>query len=371
MSRSKGIFIAATGQNVGKTTLCLGIFSGLRKRFQSVGFIKPVGQQHVQVLPETIVDKDAVLFKEHFGLTEDWSAISPVIFPAGFTRDFLDEKIDHSELLCRIEKAYRHFADKHPYILVEGTGHVGVGSIVGLNNAKVASLLGLDMVLIASGGLGSSYDELALNMAMCEKYGVRIRGILLNRVLPEKMEMIQSYFPRILKKPEIPLIGIIPFNSFLSRPTVKDFEMLFETPLLAGHAHHYRHFVDVRLIAGSLEAFQQELTPNTLIITPATRDDIIHATLSKHIDGRGQEDFGCGMILTGQIPPSAEILSQIKQADLPILYAPICSYNAMKMITGHVAKIHAKDRSKIEQAIQLVESHVDFSAFSLDSQKTI
>ena len=33
-------------------------------------------------------------------------------------------------------------------------GHCGVGSIVNLNNAKVASILGADMVLIANGGLG-------------------------------------------------------------------------------------------------------------------------------------------------------------------------------------------------------------------------
>jgi len=45
----KAIFIAATGQNVGKTTICLGLPAGLRKRFSRVGFIKPVGQQHVEV----------------------------------------------------------------------------------------------------------------------------------------------------------------------------------------------------------------------------------------------------------------------------------------------------------------------------------
>ena len=41
-------------------------------------------------------------------------------------------------------------------MLVEGTGHCAVGSIVNVNNAKVASLLGASMVLIANGGLGTS-----------------------------------------------------------------------------------------------------------------------------------------------------------------------------------------------------------------------
>jgi hypothetical protein len=37
--------------------------------------------------------------------------------------------------------------------VLEGSGHTGVGSIVSLNNARVAHLLGADMVLVANGGL--------------------------------------------------------------------------------------------------------------------------------------------------------------------------------------------------------------------------
>jgi dethiobiotin synthetase len=62
-------------------------------------------------------------------------------------------------------------------VLLEGTGHCGVGSIVGLNNAKVASLLGADMVLIANGGIGRAFDELELNRVLCQHYGVRIAGM--------------------------------------------------------------------------------------------------------------------------------------------------------------------------------------------------
>ena len=39
-----------------------------------------------------------------------------------------------------------HVAKASDVTVCEGTGHCAVGSIVGLNNAKVASLLGADMV---------------------------------------------------------------------------------------------------------------------------------------------------------------------------------------------------------------------------------
>lgn len=351
----RSIFIAATGQNVGKTTLCLGIISGLRRRYSQVGFLKPVGQQHVTIDHQTKIDKDAILFKKHFNLPSHLTDMSPVIIPPGFTRDFIDGIFSERILLDNIHSSFQKISQQSDYTIVEGTGHVGVGSIVNLNNAKVAATLGLDMVIVVSGGLGSAIDELALNIAMCERYGVTVRGVILNRVLDHKREMILDYFPRALKKWGIPLIGCVPFNIFLNSPAIRDFESLFQTTLFSGEQHHYRHFHNFRLVAGSLSAYQEEeVAPNELLITPATREDIIEATLenAKHSPG--------GMLLTGNRPPRQQIIEHIQRVDLPALYVPLCSYDAMKIITSYQAKIRSKDLSKINKAIQVVEEAVHF-----------
>lgn len=365
------IFIAATGQNVGKTTLCLGIIAALRKRFPDIGFIKPVGQQHVKVHDNLNVDKDVVLFKEHFKLTSDYADMSPVILPAGFTRDFLDGKVNSTRMESRIKEAFQTIYNSHSYTVVEGTGHIGVGSIVQMNNAKVAALLGLDVVIIASGGLGSANDELALNIAMCHAYGVKVRGVILNRVIEDKRSMIEEYFPKALHHLNIPLIGCVPYNAFLNTPTLKDFELLFQTQLIAGHKHHYCHFPHHRLVAGSIEAFLEEWQSNELIITPASREDIILATLDQFHRAKAREHSSLqGMILTGRQAPSPFIINSIKQADIPALYAPLCSYDAMKKITSFTAKIRGEDLSKIEQAINLVEKTVDLDALCPTSGAT-
>ena len=221
--KKNALFIAATGQNVGKTTLCLGILANLKKRFDSVGFIKPVGQQHVKVDGNINVDKDVVLFKKHFNLPAEWTDMSPVIIPAGFTREFLDHKVTEEFLQQKIEHAFNKIHSQNAYTIVEGTGHVGVGSIVNMNNAKVAHGLGLDVVIIASGGLGSAHDELAMNITMCHHYGLKVQGVILNRVLDDKRDMILDYIPKSLKKWNIPLIGCVPYNAFLNTPAIKDF----------------------------------------------------------------------------------------------------------------------------------------------------
>lgn len=361
--KKKAIFVAATGQNVGKTTTCLGIISGLKKKHDLVGFMKPVGQEHIETENNLHVDKDVVLFKNHFGLKDSYEHMSPVLFPKGFTRDFLDGKVNRSDLTDKILKAFETITKKNAITVVEGTGHTGVGSIVDLNNAQVAALLGLDVILVAPGGLGSSFDELALNKAQCEKHGVKIAGIILNRVLSEKKRMVKEYMQKALSSWNIPLLGCIPFNQFLSTPSMEDFEQLFQTKLISGTQHRLRHFEKIRLVATSVETYRNLIVPGELIITPASREDIILSILTRHWDlkiSTPDDDLGAGLILTGAKPPKESIVDQLKRAEVPVLYAPLSSFVAMKMITSFTAKIRKRDVAKIQEAIRVVESHIDF-----------
>jgi hypothetical protein len=53
----------------------------------------------------------------------------------------------------------------------------------------------MDVVCIALGGLGSSFDQLAMNRELLVKHNVRLRGVILNKVNPAKMDMIQVRRP--------------------------------------------------------------------------------------------------------------------------------------------------------------------------------
>lgn len=357
------IFIAATGQNVGKTTTSLGLIAGLKNHFSSVGFIKPIGQDSVETEKKILVDKDVPLIKAYFHLEDDPQEMSPLLLPPHFTRDYLDGKIALSSLKETIIQAADTIRSKHPFTVIEGTGHMGVGSIIDLNNAQVASLLKTDLVLIASGGLGSSFDEIALNVTQCEKYKVPIRGVILNRVLEEKKEMITHYMQKALSRLGIPLLGTIPYTPFLSAPTMADFENLFKTRLLTPSKEPMHHFEQIRLIASSVEIFQGEIGVNQLLITPSNRKEIILATLRKYWDlkiAKQEKQFHIGLILTGKPEPTPQIIEEIRQAEIPMLYVPMSSFQVMKMIHSFTAKIREGDTVKIEEAIETVVKSIDF-----------
>ena len=354
----QAFFVASTGQHVGKTTTCLGLVSGMKKRFKDVGFLKPLGQETLLSQEGVLVDKDVILFKDYFGLQDPYEMMSPVVFSKGFTKDFLNGEISLSDLKELVNTCYHHLCEHNQALIVEGTGHVGVGSIAYLNNAEVASLLNIPMVLIASGGIGSCFDSLALNKGLCDLHGAKIAGVILNKVVEEKKEMIVDYMQKSLKRWDLPLLGVIPYDAFLSNPTFSDYATLFKQEILSGDSYKLRHFKHRRLIATSVEVYETLIVPSQLIITPASREDIILATLAK------QQDLGFdlegGMILTGMIPPKPFIIEKLKKAGFPTFYTPTNTFNTMIMISSYTSKLRKEDLPRVHEAIKVVEAHVDF-----------
>jgi dethiobiotin synthetase len=249
------IYVAATRQHCGKTTVCLALMSGLRKRFPHVGFMKPVGQQYVlapapgssdgdsgssSAVP---IDKDVVLMKNHFRLDDaDYKLMSPIIVQRGYVKDYIDGKIHHREQLARIQEAYTCLAESNDIILCEGTGHVAVGSVLGLNNAQVAKLIGADMVLVTNGGIGSSFDDLELNRLVCEHYGVNIAGVIINKVKPDKVNQTRDYMTRALSRLNLPVLGCVPDRPFLGCVALADLERLFGVQLISGSDQRMKHY---------------------------------------------------------------------------------------------------------------------------------
>ncbi len=65
----------------------------------------------------------------------------------------------------------------------------GVGSVIGLSNAKIARMLDAPVLLVTGGGVGNVVDSVYTNLALFEKEGVRVRAILANKLIPEKRDM--------------------------------------------------------------------------------------------------------------------------------------------------------------------------------------
>lgn len=112
------MFVASTGQHIGKTTTCLALVAGAENVIGkgNVGYMKPVGQRHVVVDGGLKVDKDVVLFKHHFDLKKcGYKSMSPVVIPAGYTKDFIDGKISEFQQIAAVRKGFGEISSQHDF----------------------------------------------------------------------------------------------------------------------------------------------------------------------------------------------------------------------------------------------------------------
>src|SRR6266702_3996094 len=122
----KKVFIAATGQNCGKTTMSISLMHLARQKYQKVGFIKPIGPK-IESFGDRMVDMDAALMATAYGLEEDIRLMSPVVLHKNFTKEFLAGEIDPAALKKSIMDAVAELEEKYDFLVIEGAGHGGVG----------------------------------------------------------------------------------------------------------------------------------------------------------------------------------------------------------------------------------------------------
>src|SRR6516162_8359519 len=190
-STTPRVFIAATRQNDGKTTVSLGLIAALQQRYPRVGYIKPVGQRFVEI-EEQKIDEDTVLMDSIYRLNCPLVDMSPIAVEPDFTRKYLQSS-NNEALVRKIQNAFDRVAWEKDFVLCEGSGHAGVGSVFDLSNARVAKLLQAKVVIVSMGGIGKPIDEVCLNQALFEKEGVEVIGVILNKLHPDRLEYIAEF----------------------------------------------------------------------------------------------------------------------------------------------------------------------------------
>jgi hypothetical protein len=336
--------------------------------------MKPVGQRTVIDDGEP-ADEDAVLMRTTFGLPEPYSVLSPVHIPRGFTKAYIAGEVVE-DLPAKIATAHARFKD-HDVLLIEGTGHAGVGAVIGLSNAVVAAQLGAPAIIVSEGGVGRPIDEIVLNASLFAKHGVHVAGAIVNKVDVKAQPGIEKVLARGLAPYDIPLLGILPVHPILSNPTL---EMIIE----GTHGETLHPGPDLERVIdgvaiGAMEPghMLERVGPGTLVIVPGDREDVILTLTTAHLMGAprtatteeitfptlqlddGHAGAAIGLVLTGGYRPRKAVIEAIRRADLFATLVPDDTYTVASEIHDLLVKTHASDVEKIELIKELVASNLD------------
>lgn len=199
------IFVGGAVSDVGKTTFCLGLLVHLKKKTDSLAYIKPATQCEAPDLLARWCSENKV---RHVGGSQ-----APLVFYPGLTRAVIsgEATVDVEEIAAKVDEVC---AGKR-YCVVDGVGFPGVGSCVGASNADIARACRAPVVLVGKAGVGSAIDTHCLDAALFEKEGVPVLGAVFNKAdnqgfySKEKIiGPIETFFSE--KRPRETCYGIVP-----------------------------------------------------------------------------------------------------------------------------------------------------------------
>ena len=352
---TKRIFIAATRMNDGKTTTSLGLYSALNDGEKKIGYIKPVGQRFVDVNGEKI-DEDSFLLTKTFDVSVPIQAMSPIVVDKDFTKNYLDDSASiYPKIVNRLCRSFDRAAYEKDYIIIEGTGHAGVGSVFDLSNAEVANILNAKVIIVASGGIGRPIDEIALNQALFEKAGADIIGVIINKVQSDKLDFIKHYCGQALEKMNLKLLGVIPENAKLSEPSLS--QIIHE---IRGECLNTTNNIQSKkikkVVIGAKTGLStiDDIEEGTLIITSGDREDIIQPCIKSN-----KASMLSGIILANAITPNDATLEDIQTSEIPFILSNDSSYSVISRMNKMNIKTQPHDLDKISIIKEILKSNID------------
>lgn len=373
------LYVTGFRQHAGKTVTCLGIISQLKKIMDpgEIGYIKPVGQELITLPNGEIVDKDAQIIQEFSGIPDlDMSVISPVRLGTGFTKEFLsarDTEKKTAELKTGILHSFERLSRKK-VILAEGTGHPGVGGIVGLSNADVSKLVGAKILYLSGGGIGKALDMLEVDLSYYLYKKCDVAGIIFNKLIPDKIETVKGFLTEELINGryggfpgKVGIYGYFPEINNLYKPSMRVILDKFEGSYPLGNPADQAWIKpcnDIRVVSLMAEYLYPEkyLKPGDIVLLGSashsrkTKILSYHRTLSK-LDALGGLILTCG----ATTPLDAEIEKEISGSGIPGLLVQEDTAMAEKIILDlfESTKLQLFDSDKIRLIEDLFAEHFD------------
>ena len=347
------ILISSSEKYSGKSALCIGLGTILKRKGYTVGYMKPIGNLLVDV-NGMLADEDAEEMRKVFDLTDPIKDITPILLTENLTHDALmgvEKELDKT-----LNDAFSTVSEGKDVVLIEGAGGIGGGAMYNLSDPEVASKLNTHILLV------TRYDSVfAVDRILCDFKTIddsdMIAGVILNEVPPSEYEKVTELVVPFLENRGITVFGIIPQDATLRSVTISDIvedlhgEVLVGADNLENLVEHY--FVGAMEVNSAIKYFRR--APNSAVITGGDRSDIQLAAIEAKVK--------C-LILTGNLRPSEAVLGSAEHADIPVVLVRGDTMSTIERVEHLIGRARIKQDRKLNRIVELIEDNVDVDLLS-------
>lgn len=342
----KKLVVASNRPNAGKTSLIAGISSNISLK---TGYVKPFGDRLIY-RDKILWDHDAELLAGLMKLPE-----APENLSLGFDHSRLRYDDGKDKVIGNLKTLVKEVSENRDILFLEAPEDFSCAASVNLDTLSVCRAVGGQILLVVAGNDDRILDDIFSLKKLLQDNAIDCLGVIINRV--RDISQFNRDYSGELKELSMPVLGILPEDDTLARPTVFMLKERLIANVLAGEKGLDSQVLDIFVgaMSGSavtrLHEFRRK---GKLIITSGDRSDMILAAV---------ETESVGVVLTNNIMPPANIIARASEKNVPLLLVPNDTYQVAKMVDTYIPPLHAGDVEKLSRLGEMVRDHIDLTVF--------
>lgn len=355
---SNSIYVAAPEGRTGKSMVAVGMIEALTRTVSSVGVFRPVvASGSEDAILHTLVSQPGVeqTYDEAVGVTYEQVHDDP-----------------DAALHVLVEK-YALIKERYESVVILGSDYTATTSPTELTfNARVAANLNTPVILVVSGRNRTPEDIRSAaegGLAEFRAHHAKVIAVIANRVStlerassdevdPADLEAVRA---ELAKLPDV-ITAALPADRLLAAPTVRAQFDAVEANLVLGNPDLLdRESQDTLVAAMTLPNVLRRLTPESTVIMPGDRSDLLPGLLLAHRSGSFPPLAGIILLGGYEIPDTIVKLVDGIHNQLPIGMTNLGTYTSSDRMFRLEGAMTSSPR-KVEVARRLFSEHVDVAA---------
>lgn len=353
-------YLVPSGDEVGLTSVALGLVRALDKSGIRVAFYKPIGQSS---------NGDSGPERSTFFIRRTSSLTPAASIPLPQAERLLSSG-RKDELLDRIMEGYYGSSRDADVVVVEGLVDTQETSGENLINRELVQTLGAEVILVGA-QRDTPFDALEARLGLtASQYGGfgsagRVVASIINHAqaslvtqtaAPPAGDPHKAY--RSLHREPHNVIGVIPRNPDLLACRTIDVARHLKAKVLHEGEIELRRVRHITLLARTVGSVVGAMRAGNLLITPGDRVDIMLLTAL----AAANKIPISGLVLTGalEIPePIIELCRPGLETGLPVLHVPENSWETSTKLAQMSREIPSDDLERAERVVEFVADHID------------
>ncbi len=355
---SNSIYVAAPEGLTGKSMVAVGMVEALTRTVSSVGVFRPVVRSGAE---------DAILRT----LTSLPGVNQTYADAVGVTYEDVHDDAD-AALHTLVEK-YAQIRERYESVVILGSDYTETTSPTELTfNARVAANLNVPVILVVSGRNRTPEDIRSAaegGLAEFRAHHAKVIAVIANRVgslergTSEEVDPAELAAVRaeLAKLPDV-VTAALPADRLLAAPLVRAQFDAVEANLVLGNPELLeRESADILVAAMTLPNVLRRLTPESTIIMPGDRSDMLPGLLLAHVSGSFPPLAGIILLGGYEIPDTiAKLIGSIHN-ELPIGMTSLGTYTSSDRMFRLEGAMTSSPR-KVEIARRIFSEHADVPA---------